>query len=93
MCPNYFGCNYVGTSSGENVLQLGICGLQWLVADFIMERRLHWLGHLCRVSGDKLLLFGELQRKWPYHGTKKHWRDGVLLSDLKAISIDNCYSG
>jgi len=37
--------------------------MQWSVSDFIMERRLHWLGHLGRMSDDRLpkqLLFGEL---------------------------------
>jgi len=38
-----------------------------------MERWLHWLGHLGHVSDDRLpkqLLFVELQRTWPFHGTK-----------------------
>ena len=38
----------------------------------------------------KQLLFGELQSKWPFHGTKKRWHDGVV-SDLKAITIDDCW--
>jgi len=68
-------------------------GMQWSVSDFIMERRLRWLGHLGRMSNDRLpkqLLFGELQRKRPFHGTKKRWRDG-MLSDLKAISIEDSW--
>ena len=60
-----------------------------------MERRLRWLGHLGHMSDDRLpkqLLFGELQKTRPFHGTKKWWHDGVL-SDLKAISIEsNWYS-
>ena len=70
-------------------------GIQWSVSDFIMERRLCWLGHLGRMSDDRLpkqLLFGELQKTRPFHRTKKRWCHGVL-SDLKAISIeDNWYS-
>ena len=68
-------------------------GMQWLIADFNMERRLHWLGHLVRMADDRVpkqLLFGELRKKRPFHGTKKRWRGGVL-SDLKAITIDNCW--
>jgi len=68
-------------------------GLQWSVADFIMERHLRWLGHFGHMSDDRVpmqLLFGELQRTQPFHRTKKRWHDSVL-SDLKAISIDNCW--
>jgi len=36
----------------------------------------------------KQLLFGELQKTQPFHGTKKRWQNGVL-SDLKAISIED----
>ena len=49
-------------------------GMQWLIADFIMERRLRWFGHLGCMADDRLpkqLPFGELQRKQPFHGTKK----------------------
>ena len=62
--------------------------MQW--SDFIMERRLRWLVHLGCMSDDRLpkqLLFGELQKTRPFHGTKKRWRDGVL-SDLNTISIE-----
>ena len=47
-------------------------GMQWPVCDFIMERRLCWLGHLGHMSDDRLpkqLLFGELQKTRPFHGT------------------------
>ena len=53
--------------------------MQWLIADFIMERRFHWLGNLGCMSDDRLLkqlLFGELQRKQPF--PKKQWHDLVL---------------
>jgi len=63
--------------------------MQWSVSDFIMKRRLRWVGHFGLTSDDRLLLFGELEMTRPFHGTKKQWHDGVL-SDLKAISIWYC---
>jgi len=33
-----------------------VFGLQWLVADFILERRLRWLGHLGHMSNKKATL-------------------------------------
>ena len=33
--------------------------MQWSIADFIMERRLRWLGHLGHMSDDRL--FKQLQ--------------------------------
>jgi len=63
----------LGINSGYYLSE--VFGLQWSVADFIIERCLCWLGHLGRTSDDRLpkqLLFGELQRTWPFHGTKKN---------------------
>ena len=62
----------LGTNSGYYLSEA--FGLQSSVADFIMERRLCWLGHLGRMSDNRLpkqFLLGELQRTWPFHGTKK----------------------
>jgi len=53
-----------------------------------MERRLGWLGHLGRMSDDRLpkqLLFGELQKTQPFHGTEKHWRDGDCLTSRPLV--------
>jgi len=70
-----------------------VFGRQWSIADFIMERHLRWLGHPSHIADDRLPkppLFGELQRKQPFHATKKWCRDGVL-SDLKTINVDDCW--
>ena len=39
----------------------------------------------------KQLLFGELTKKRPFHGTKKRWRDEVMR-DLKAIGMEDWYA-
>ena len=49
-----------------------------------------WLGHVCRMDDNrrrpKQLLFGELLKSRPFHGTKQHWRD-VVNTDLKSLNI------
>ena len=62
-------------------------GMQQLISYFVMEQCLRWLGHLSRMSNDRLpnkVLFGELRGKRPCHGTKRRWRD-VARSDMEAI--------
>jgi len=64
------------------------CGSGCLLADFILEQRLQWLGHLGRMDegqAPKQLLFGELQ---PFHGPKKRWHDEVV-GDLYAIGVED----
>ena len=53
-------------------------GLAVPLADIISCRRLHWLGHVARMSDDRLLkqlLFGWLPQSRPAHGAKLHWCD------------------
>ena len=51
----------------------------------LMERHMKWLGHVCRMNDNqqpKRLLFGELVKARPFHGTKQHWRDVVNANSL-----------
>ena len=60
------------------------------------EQRLRWLGHIARMDNHRLpkqLLFGELIRTRPRHGTKKRWRDQVAadvrqITDWYEMSLD-----
>jgi len=55
---------------------------------------LKWLGHVGRMGEGQLpkkLLFGELRKTRPCHGTKKRWRDQAN-QDLTSIGAkDNWY--
>ena len=58
--------------------------------DKVKRRRLEWLGHLARMSDDRLrksALFSWLPQPRPRCGTKKSWRD-VVCKDLKGIEVD-----
>ena len=64
-------------------------GLPRTVLDIILEQRLRWLGHLGRMKETrlpKLVLFSELKKKRPFHGTKRRWRD-VVKADVEAIGV------
>ena len=53
-------------------------GMADSMADILRRHRLKWLGHVARMDDYRLpkqLLFGELVRPCPSHGTKKRWRD------------------
>ncbi len=68
----------------------GRFGMGLSILDIITDRRrLQWLGHVGRMSAErlpKMLLFGELRKKRPCHGTKKRWRD-LVSRDLQAIGM------
>ena len=63
------------------------------VSNVIMEQRLKWLGHVGRMDEGRLpkkLLFWELRKTRPSHGTKRRWRD-LASQDLKAIGAGNTW--
>ena len=65
----------------------GRFGMDLSVPDLVMDRRLQWLGHLGRMGEERLkMLFGELRKKRPFHGTKRRWRD-LASADLQAIGV------
>ena len=60
-----------------------------LITDKIRMRRLEWLGHLARMSDDRLpksVLFGWLPEPRPRCGPRKRWRD-VVQQDIKLINV------
>jgi len=64
--------------------------VHWSIADFILNQQLWWLGHLGRMSNERLpkqLFFGELLKKRPFHGAKKD----EVMSDLRVISVEDWY--
>lgn len=69
-------------------------GLQEPIESMLMSHRLRWLGHLGRMDEERMpkqLLFGELEKKRPFSGPRKRWRD-MISSDLRTLNIqDNWY--
>ena len=67
------------------------CGMEETMVHILMKQRLKWLGHLARMEHSRIpkqLLFGELEKKRPRHGTKRRWRD-VATSDIKEVNISD----
>ena len=60
------------------------------MTEILRRHRLRWLGHVARMDDMRLpkqLLFGELVRPRPRHGTKKRWRD-LAVADLRVREIE-----
>jgi len=63
-------------------------GMQLSITELVMEKRL-WLGHVSCMDPERLpkkIIFGELQKKRPHHGTKRRWRD-LVSSDLVELGV------
>ena len=68
-------------------------GMTWTIPDVVTEHRLKWLGHVGRMDEGRLpkkLLFGELRKTRPNHGTKRRWRD-LVSQDLKSIGAKDTW--
>ena len=69
-------------------------GMEEMMTHLLMKYRLRWLGHLARMEPNRLpkqILYGELDKKRPRHGTRKRWRD-VVTADIKAVGVsENWY--
>ena len=81
-----FGCPRKPIFQDRN---LSIATTDKSLLDVIIEHQLRWLGHLGRMEKNRLpkrVLFGELEKKRPFHGTKRRWRD-VVIVDVEAIRV------
>ena len=68
-------------------------GMHWTIPDIIMEQRLKWLGHVGRMNEKRLpkkLMFGEMRKTRPCHGTRKRWRD-LVSQDLQLVDNKNIW--
>ena len=65
-------------------------GMDKNMADAISGHRCRWLGHLARMEDFKIskqLLFGELTKTPPRHGSKERWRD-LAVTDVRTLRIE-----
>ena len=84
---------FLNIGNGKCTFHQGYLQLQWasknLMAVILMKYPLWWLGHLACMEPYQLpkqILFGELQKKRPSHGTERRWRD-MAVADLKPVPV------
>ena len=68
-------------------------GMEESMKDILKRHRLWWLGHVARMENHRLskqMLFGELQKVRPRHGTKKRWRD-LVAADVESIGLSGTW--
>ena len=74
-------------STEQLAVQFGMCDG---IGVLLVQRRLHWLGHVARMGDNRLpkqLLFGEFLTVRPFHGPRLHWRD-IVLRDIQRLGLD-----
>lgn len=67
---------------------------QKTIESTIMTNRLRWLGHVMRMSEERMpkrMLFARLQTTRPAGGTKQRWKDCVQ-HDLRAMGLEDGWS-
>ena len=68
-------------------------GMTESMAEILRRHRLKWLGHVARMNDNRMpkqLLFGELTRSRPSHGTKRRWRD-LAAGDVQAAGLGSTW--
>ena len=61
------------------------------IESLLMSHRLRWLSHLGRMGEERMpkqLPFGELEKKRPFIGPNKTWRD-IVSSDLRTLDMSS----
>ena len=61
--------------------------------NLLLKQRLRWLGHVARMKpshSPKQLLFSELEKKRPSHGTNRRWHD-IGVTDIKAAGNNDSW--
>ena len=59
------------------------------ITEVLRRNRLSWIGHLAWMDDSRMLkqlMFGELVKSRPRHGTKRIWRD-LAVADVQAIGV------
>ena len=96
MHQDHHGDHQVSTVERKNNIKenAAACGMGETMEHLLMKQRLRWLGHLARMESShmpKQLLFGEVEKKTPSHGTKRRWRDLVAVDMKKTEMTDGRY--
>lgn len=68
-------------------------GMMESMTEILRRHRLRWTGHMARMDDSRLpkqLLFGELVKPRPRHGTKRRWKD-LAMTDLQAAGVERTW--
>ena len=68
-------------------------GMTQSMAKILQRHCLRWLRHMAQIDDNRMpkqLIFGELTRTRPRHGTKREWRD-LAWADVQAAVVDKTW--